>query len=63
MLTPSSSDHGRWGVTALAALALLALLTGPLTAQESATDDPVTFTRDVAPILQQNCQICHRAGS
>ncbi len=23
----------------------------------------VTFTRDVAPILQQNCQICHREGA
>ena len=23
----------------------------------------VTFTRDVAPILQQNCQLCHRDGS
>lgn len=22
----------------------------------------VTYTRDVAPILQQNCQVCHRAG-
>ena len=63
MLTPSSSDHGRWGGAMLAALALLALQAVPLTAQESATDDPVTFTRDVAPILQENCQICHRAGS
>jgi hypothetical protein len=26
-------------------------------------DEPITYTRDVAPILQQNCQICHRAGS
>ena len=23
----------------------------------------VTFTRDVAPILQQNCQVCHQEGS
>jgi hypothetical protein len=23
---------------------------------------PVTFTRDVLPILQKNCQTCHRAG-
>ena len=22
----------------------------------------LTFTRDVAPILQQNCQSCHRPG-
>src|SRR6202011_5390886 len=24
---------------------------------------PVTFTKDVAPILQQRCQECHRSGS
>src|SRR5438094_6636476 len=24
---------------------------------------PVTFTKDVAPILQKNCQVCHRPGS
>jgi mono/diheme cytochrome c family protein len=24
---------------------------------------PVTFTKDVAPILQQHCQVCHRPGS
>ena len=23
----------------------------------------MTFTRDVAPILQQKCQTCHRVGS
>jgi hypothetical protein len=25
--------------------------------------DSLTFTRDVAPILQQKCQVCHRPGS
>jgi len=25
--------------------------------------EQVTFTKDVAPILQQHCQICHRAGT
>src|SRR5215471_1565858 len=24
---------------------------------------PITFTKDVAPILQKNCQVCHRPGS
>jgi hypothetical protein len=28
-----------------------------------ATSRPVTFTKDVAPILQQRCQECHRVGS
>src|SRR5678815_4117882 len=26
-------------------------------------EDTVTFTKDVAPILQQKCQECHRTGS
>lgn len=42
----------------VAFLVLLALgVTGPAAAQE------VTFARDVAPILQQNCQACHQPGS
>jgi len=28
----------------------------------SAAETPVTFTKDVAPILEARCQICHRAG-
>jgi mono/diheme cytochrome c family protein len=28
----------------------------------SGNADDVTFTRDVAPIIQQNCQVCHRPG-
>jgi hypothetical protein len=28
----------------------------------SAADDPVTFSKDVLPILQKNCQSCHRPG-
>ena len=30
---------------------------------EGPEDAEVTFTKDVAPILQANCQICHRPGS
>jgi len=42
-----------------------ALLTIPAlaAAQTPATERPVTFAKDVAPILQQNCQVCHRPGS
>jgi hypothetical protein len=25
--------------------------------------EPITFTKDIAPILQENCQVCHRPGS
>ena len=35
---------------------------GDVVAQESLEDD-VTYARDVAPILQQNCQVCHQPGS
>ncbi len=28
-----------------------------------AADKPVTFAKDVAPILQEKCQGCHRVGS
>ena len=24
---------------------------------------PIAFTKDVAPILQKNCQVCHRPGA
>ena len=46
--------------TALVTLAFAALLVpGSLGAQESSYHD-VTFTRDIAPILQRSCQTCHR---
>ena len=42
----------------------LTCATSPLTAGQSAATGPqVTFTKDVAPILQNNCQVCHRPGS
>ena len=38
--------------------------TSPITAGQSATGQtPITFTKDVAPIFQNNCQVCHRPGS
>ena len=32
-------------------------------AQAVAAEAQVTFTKDVAPILQERCQVCHRAGT
>jgi hypothetical protein len=32
-------------------------------AQQQAPSAPVTFSRDVAPILQKSCQNCHRPGA
>ena len=26
-------------------------------------DDKVTFARDIAPIIYQNCSVCHRPGA
>ena len=58
-------------IAALAALALAIpalMTTSPATAQQSAANGgaheaEVTFSKDVAPILQASCQICHRPGS
>ena len=40
-------------------LALCTCATGALAADQST---PVTFTKDVLPILQEHCQTCHRPG-
>jgi hypothetical protein len=40
----------------------VALLLLPQVAGFSASPGPPTFYRDVLPILQQRCQVCHRAG-
>src|SRR5919108_556748 len=31
--------------------------------QSTSAGAPPTFSKDVAPILQRNCQVCHRPGS
>ena len=33
-----------------------------LSATVIAADAPVTFNKDVLPIVQRNCQVCHRPG-
>jgi mono/diheme cytochrome c family protein len=50
-------DTAPWAVLAL--LALMALPTTAL-AQEGGE---VTYSRDIAPILQENCQVCHSDGA
>src|SRR5579864_4141261 len=42
-------------------LRILGLLAGGAVAGSAATA-PVTFNKDVLPILQKNCQGCHRPG-
>jgi mono/diheme cytochrome c family protein len=40
----------------------LALLVTTASAWSASDDQKVTFTKDVLPILQENCQVCHRPG-
>ena len=43
---------------------IVTLAVVPSNAGQSAPGQPqVTFTKDVAPIFQENCQVCHRPGS
>ncbi len=41
---------------------ILALAATPVFANDAPTVSEVTFTRDILPIVQQNCVICHRPG-
>ena len=52
-----------WKGMALATLILgTAGMTASLRATEPQASKAVTFTKDVLPILQKNCQTCHRPG-
>ena len=51
--------YSGFGVALVAALTI----SSSLTHAQSTVPGPVTFTKDVAPILQAKCQECHRAGS
>ena len=64
-----SACGSAWGTAAGVSLLLVTFVClgapGELGAQDFASsnlDEEVTFTRDVAPILQENCVRCHRAG-
>src|SRR5579864_1050658 len=52
-----------WKGIALATLILgTAAMSGSLRATAGEDSKPVTFNKDVLPILQKNCQTCHRPG-
>jgi hypothetical protein len=56
-----------WRVVALgsvlaAVVAPVTILTAPMRAATEGQPAPVTFNKNVLPILQQNCQGCHRPG-
>jgi hypothetical protein len=43
---------------------VIAVATTPMNAGQSAPGQaPVTFSKDIAPIFQKDCQVCHRPGS
>ena len=50
-------------VPSLVVLAICAAIVSRPSAQQSALTGAVTFTKDVAPILQQKCQVCHQPNS
>src|SRR5262245_51409496 len=47
----------------LVAVATVTAVGAQQSSTQTARPQPVTFTKDVAPILQRNCQQCHRPGS
>ena len=53
-----------WAKASLAVFAVVSLLSATMAvaADDGAPSGRVTFTKDVLPILQENCQSCHRAG-
>ena len=46
----------RWDLGILSVLLVFIMVNGAAAQQ-------VTFTKDVAPILQEKCQVCHRPGT
>ncbi len=58
--------HFGWGLTmgiALLTAAVVGFVAPPaLQAEQAAPVPEVTFTKDIAPILQRSCQNCHRPG-
>jgi hypothetical protein len=65
----SQPSHSRWmraGIRVIVpglALVAIALPTRLDAASSVDPDDEITFARDVAPILQQKCQVCHQPGA
>ena len=63
-MTCRSNAHAQLRVLPLLSIAGLALLaTAPQASAGQTGADAVTFTKDVAPILQRSCQNCHRPSS
>ncbi len=50
-------------LTALGLVVMVTLLAGARAPQDQVAQQQVTYTKDVAPIIQEKCQVCHRQGS
>ena len=57
-----SSRFGTFGIGALVGVAGHLVCASALSAAQQ-TDDAITFTADVAPIVQERCVRCHRPGT
>src|SRR5262245_19159601 len=61
MTCPSDRAPKRAGLLGLVVLVAFAVMMPALwTRADAAGQGPVTFTKDVAPILQRSCENCHR---
>ena len=54
--SPPNNSNARWITLVWLVPVLLAI------AASAAAQPAVTFTKDIAPILQRSCQSCHRPG-
>jgi mono/diheme cytochrome c family protein len=57
-----SHSNSRLVLIAMSGLAAMAFPT-PAVSAETSSNAPVTFNRDIVPILQKSCQSCHRPNS
>ncbi|HEX7793330.1 MAG TPA: cytochrome c [Vicinamibacterales bacterium] len=59
----TSSAPGRRRVAQVIPFALVATLAVPTVVLAADTPQPVTFSKDIAPIFQAKCQNCHHVGA
>jgi hypothetical protein len=62
-LLPVRKGLGAWALVSVAGVALgLIAMSAPVHTQTAQPSTSVTFAKDVAPILQEHCVVCHRPG-
>ena len=63
MTTDMTGTRRGLGASILVGLTLAVVAANANAQSLAGENQPVTFAKDVAPILQQKCQLCHRPGS